>query len=418
MKVSKINAMELHIPLRLPQTFAALRHPNYRLWFIGQLVSLVGTWMQSTAQGYLVYTLTGSPAYLGYVSFAGGIPIWLFTLYGGVIADRMPRRNLLVITQTTMLVLAFILAGLVFIGVVQPWHIVLMAFLLGLANAFDAPTRQAFVMELTGGEDLTNAIALNATMFNTATMVGPAVAGFTYAWLGPGWCFTFNGLSFIAVIIALLLMRLPPFIPPERQESAITQLKEGVQYVASHDTIRMFITNLGFISAFGFGVVALIPAWAVEVLGGDVRTNGLLLSSRGTGALIGALMIAYLGRRRIKGKLWTIGSFSLPITLLIFTLVRWLPLSLLLACGLGWSFMMLVNTANALVQTQVDNGLRGRVMGIYMLTFQGLMPIGSLVIGLLASRLNEPIAVAMSGFVLIVMAIWVFIRKPNLRKLE
>ena len=416
--MSKINAMGLHIHFRLPQTFAALRHPNYRLWFIGQLVSLVGTWMQLTALGYLVYTLTGSPAYLGYVSFAGGIPIWLFTLYGGVIADRMPRRNLLVITQTTMLVLAFILAGLVFIGVVQPWHIVLMAFLLGLANAFDAPTRMAFVMELTGGEDLTNAIALNATMFNMATMVGPAVAGFTYAWLGPGWCFTINGLSFIAVIIALLLMKLPPFIPPDRQESAITQLKEGVQYVASHDTIRMLITNLGFISAFGFGVVALIPAWAVEVLGGDARTLGLLLSSRGTGALIGALMIAYLGRRRIKGKLWTIGSFSLPIILLIFTLVRWLPLSLLLACGLGWSFMMLVNTANALVQTQVDNGLRGRVMGIYMLTFQGLMPIGSLVIGLLASRLNEPIAVALSGCVLIVMAIWVFIREPNLRKLE
>ena len=198
---------------RLDRTFAALKYPNYRLWFAGQLASLVGTWMQSTAQGFLIFQLTDSPAYLGLVEFVSDIPSWVFMLYGGVIADRMPRRTLLVITQTAMLVLAFILAALTFAGLVQPWQIVLLAFLLGVAHAFDTPARQAFVLEMIEREDLGNAIALNATMFQSAVVVGPAVAGITYALLGPAWCFTINGISFIAVIVALLKMRLPPMVP-------------------------------------------------------------------------------------------------------------------------------------------------------------------------------------------------------------
>src|SRR5271157_4058592 len=187
---------------RWRRTFMALKYPNYRLWFRGQMVSLFGTWMQTTAQGFLVYELTHSPRYLGYVGFAAGAPTWLLTLYGGVVADRIPRRMLLIITQSCMMVLAFILAALWFLHVVQPWHIMVLAFLLGVANSFDAPARQAFVSELVPREDLTNAIALNATMFNTATAVGPAVAGATYALFGAGWCFTINGLSFIAVLTA------------------------------------------------------------------------------------------------------------------------------------------------------------------------------------------------------------------------
>ena len=176
------------------QTFAALKYPNYRLWFFGQLVSLAGTWMQSAALGYLIYQITRSPVYLGYVSFASGIPTWLFTLYGGVIADRVSRRALMIITQTSMMILAFILAALTFTAVVQPWHILLLAFLLGVAQAFDAPARQAFVLEMVEREDLTNAVALNATMFNLAVAVGPAVGGLTYAAFGHGWCFMLNGL--------------------------------------------------------------------------------------------------------------------------------------------------------------------------------------------------------------------------------
>jgi len=207
------------------QTFAALKYPNYRLWFWGQMVSLFGTWMQSTAQGFLVFQLTHSPAYLGYVGFAAGLPSWLFMLYAGVIADRMSRRTLLVITQTCMMVLAFIIAGLTFLGLVQPWHILVLALILGVANAFDAPARMAFVLEMVEREDLTNAIALNSAMFNSALVVGPAVAGITYAAFGPAWCFTINGFSFIAVIAALLAMRLRPQVVARRRASALTDLK-------------------------------------------------------------------------------------------------------------------------------------------------------------------------------------------------
>ena len=190
------------------RTFAPLNHPNYRLWFIGQLVSLVGTWMQSTAQGYLIYDLTHSAAYLGYVGFASGVPTVLLTLYGGVVADRVPRRTLLIITQIYMMLLAVALATLVFTNLIQPWHILVLAFLLGIGNSFDAPARQSFVVELVGHDDLANAIALNSSMFTTANAVGPAVAGLTYAVVGPAWCFTINAISFLAVILALSLMRL------------------------------------------------------------------------------------------------------------------------------------------------------------------------------------------------------------------
>ena len=193
-------------------TFAALAYPNYRLWFFGQMVSLFGTWMQITALGYLVYEITRSPAYLGYTGFASGLASWIFTLWGGVVADRVPRRRLLVVTQVLSMLLAFLLSALVFAGVVAPWQIILLAFLLGVVNAFDAPARQAFVLEMVDRSVLTNAIALNSTMFNIAISAGPAAGGVVYALLGPAWCFAINGVSFVAVIAALLAMRLPP--PP------------------------------------------------------------------------------------------------------------------------------------------------------------------------------------------------------------
>jgi MFS family permease len=193
-------------PQRRP--FTALQYPNYRLWFVGQLVSLMGTWMQITAQGFLVFELTHSPAFLGYVAFAAGVPSWLLMLYGGVIADRVPKRSLLVATQISMMLLAFGLAAITLLGQVQAWHVLVFAFLLGVANAFDAPARQSFVLEMVSREDLANAIALNASMFNAGAVVGPAVAGLCYASFGPGWCFLLNGSSFVAVVTALLLMRL------------------------------------------------------------------------------------------------------------------------------------------------------------------------------------------------------------------
>lgn len=412
--------------ISLAQTFAALRYPNYRLWFIGQLVSLIGTWMQSTAQGFLIFDLarrtTGDPrladAYLGYVSIAAGIPPWLFMLYGGVIADRMPRRTLLVITQTAMMILAFILAGLTFLNRVQPAHIIVLAFFLGVANAFDAPARQAFVLEMVEREELTNAIALNSMMFNSATVLGPAVGGLTYAAVGPAWCFTINGLSYIAVIVALLLMRLRPFAAEVRKTSPIEDLKDGLRYVASRRVIQAVLAVAAMTSLFGMAYVPLIPAWAVNVLGGDATTNGYLQSARGLGALLGALMIASLGRIHFKGKLLTLGTLAFPIVLIAFALVRWLPLSLLALVGVGWSFMILFNTANALIQTLVADELRGRVMAIYSLTFFGAMPIGGLLAGLVASRIGEPDTVILGALISLAFAGLVWLRVPGLRALE
>ena len=394
-----------------------MRHRNYRLWFVGQLVSLFGTWMQTTAQGFLVFELTNSAAYLGYVSFAAGIPTWLLTLYGGVVADRIPRRTLLVITQTSMMLLAFILAGLTFLQVVQPWHVILLAFLLGTANSFDTPARQSFVLEMVGREDLTNAIALNSALFNSATAVGPAVAGLTYALVGPAWCFTINGVTFLAVISALLLMRFKRQVRPAVRASAIQDMGVGLRFAASHQTIRLLIAGLGIVSLLGLGFITLMPAWAVNVLGGDVKTNGLLQSARGLGALLGALLIAYLGSFKAKGKLLTLGSFIFPILLIVFALVRWLPLSLVVLVGVGWGFMLLVNLSNALVQTQVPDELRGRVMSIFTLAFFGLFPVGSLIAGSAADVIGEPLTVLIGASTIFLVAVLAWWRFPQIRRL-
>jgi len=406
------------IPFRFQETFASLKHYNYRLWFFGQMVSLMGTWMQSTAQGYLIYQLTGSPAYLGLVGFVGGVPAWLFTLFGGVIADRISRRTLMVITQSSMLVLAFILAILTFTNVVQPWHIIVLAFMLGIANAFDAPARVAFVLELVNREHMTNAIALNSTMFNIATVVGPSVAGLTYAAFGPAWCFTLNGISFIAVIIALLFMRIKPIVQPSRRATVLADLKEGLRYVFSHSLILSLIGSVGLVSIFGIGMLTLLPAWATDILHGDVTTNGWLISARGFGSLVSALMLAYLGSRRVRGKLWTVGTFIMPVMLFIFAWIRWLPLSLLMLVGIGWSFMMIMNNSNAMMQSQVPDHLRGRVMSVYTLIFFGAMPLGSLFAGTFAQKFSEPLTVMLGAIVLMVMAVAAWIFLPVIRKQE
>jgi MFS family permease len=414
----RLNPGQFHAAATVQQTFAALRYPNYRLWFMGQLVSLAGSWMQTTAQGFLVYELTKSPAFLGYVGFAAGVPSWVFTLYGGVIADRIPRRTIILVAQSAMMVLAFALAALVATGLVQPWQVVLLALLNGIANAFDAPSRQAFVVELVDREDLTNAIALNSTMFNAAAVAGPAIAGVVYALLGPAWCFTLNGLSYIAVIAALLAMRLPPFIAKVRQGSTTDQLRLGLSYVKGEHVTRTLILNMGVISLFGISMVNLFPAWSVDVLGGDVRTNGLLLAARGLGALSGALLIAALGQRVARGRIWTIGSFVMPLAMFGFAFARWIPLSLILLIGLGWGFMVVANSSNALVQTRVPDELRGRVMSIYTLVFFGGMPLGALLAGAIAERTSEPAAVLINASIVLLASTLIWLRLPYIRRLK
>jgi MFS family permease len=398
------------------QAMTALKYPNYRLWFQSQIVSLFGTWMQSTALGFLVFDLTKSPAYLGLVGFATGIPTWLFMLYAGVIADRMPRRALLLITQTAMMVLAFGLATLTFLHLVQPWHILVIAFLLGTANAFEAPARQAFVLEMVEVQDMTNAIALNSAMFNTAMALGPAAAGLTYALFGPAWCFLINGISFIAVIVALKLMKLRPFAPKTVHASALADLKEGLKYVAAHPMIRTIIGLIGVVSLFGISFVTLIPAWSVNILHGDARTNGFLQSARGAGALVAALLIASLGRFHFRGRLLTLGTLALPVAMALFALVRWTPLALVLIFGSGLSLILVFNLANALVQTFAPNELRGRIMSTYTLTFFGLMPIGSLGVGLTAERFGQPAAILIGAGIMLLAAAAIAVFMPHLRR--
>ena len=398
--------------------FTSLQHRNYRLWFTGQLSSLIGTWMQTTAIGFLVFQLTHSTAYLGYVGFAAGVPTLLLTLLGGVASDRMPRRTLLIITQNSMMALAFILSFLTFFHIVQAWHLLVIAFCNGIANAFDAPARQSFVRELVPPEDITNAIALNATMFNSALALGPAVAGITYAAFGPGICFMINGISFLAVIIALSMMRLQPFVKVQKYNSTLKDLKAGLHYVVSHDVIGMLIVIVAVSNIFGMGYMTLFPAWAVNILHGDSSTLGFLQSSRGFGSLIAALTIASFGRFRSKGRLLTIGSFIFPIFILLFSFTRLLPVSILMLIGAGWGFMALLNMCNVLVQTHVADELRGRVMSVYTMSMMGMMPIGSLVCGILAEATSVTKTVAFCGVAELLFAAWIYLRVPRIRKLE
>jgi MFS family permease len=316
-----------------------------------------------------------------------------------------------------MMALAFILAGATFLHVVQPWHILVLACLLGIANSFDAPARQAFVSELVSREDLTNAIALNSTMFQSATIVGPAAAGVTYALFGAGWCFVINGFSFIAVIIALRLMKLQPRAQQHRRTSALEEIAEGLRYVTNHSMIRVLIAMVAISSMLALSIVTIIPAWAVNVLGGDATTNGLLLSARGAGSLIGALLIASLGRSIARGRLLTVGSLAYPVLLCVFAYLRWLPLSLVVLAGVGVGTILVNNLANALVQTSTPDHLRGRVMGAYTWIFFGFMPLGALWSGTVAEHLSVPGAVMINGVLALLFALSIMAFFPKLREL-
>jgi MFS family permease len=402
--------------IRRGGTFTALSYPNYRLWYFGQMFSLMGTWMQSTAQAYLAYQLTQSPAYLGYIGFANGLPSWIFMLYAGVIADRLPRRNVLVAAQSLMMILAIILAVLTFTGKVQAWHLIVLALFLGIANAFDAPARQSFVLEMVPREHMTNAIALNSSMFNAAAAVGPAVGGLVYAAIGPAWCFTFNAVSFLAVLAALALMKLKPIKAQPGKGKALADIRAGLSYVVGERLIRTVIINLTVVSLFGMSFVTLLPAWAVDVLGGDAATNGYLQSARGAGAMIGALLLATFSGVFAKGRLLTLGSFMMPVFVVVFSLARWTPLSLALIFFTGLGFMVFANSSNALTQSLVPDELRGRVMSIFTLAFFGFMPLGSLLAGQAAARLGEPVTVLVGGALLLLYSIWVWLRVPELRQ--
>lgn len=396
--------------------FLAFRYRNYRLWFTGQTVSLFGTWMQMVVQAFLIYDLTKSPVYLGYAGFANGIPTWLFTLYGGVIADKISKKTLLLITQTVMMILAFILAGLCITGIVQPWHILLLTFFLGLANAFDSPARIAFVSELVEKEDLTNAVALNTIMVHLSTAIGPVAGSLLYDKYGAGLVFSINGLSFLAVIFALLMMKLS-FVKPEHSSGGVKFLKEGLRYVLHHKIILALISIAAITSLFGISSATLFPAWADKILMGNAKTNGYLQSARGLGALIAAAYILSLGRFRYKGKLLTLGMFGFPIFTLLFALVTKISMSLILVGISGLFLIMATSLTLTLCMTHAEPYYRGRIMSVYSLAFFGFMPIGALWIGWLG-KINLSLALILNASIYLILVVFIYLLIPEIRNLE
>src|SRR6202790_1096184 len=383
----------------------ALRHRNFQLFFSGQLISLIGTWMQSVAQSWLVYRLTGSALLLGSVGFASQIPVFLFAPLGGIAADRINRRHIVIATQVASMVLAFILAGLTLFHKIQVWHLFVLASLLGIVNAFDIPGRQSFLVDMVGKEDLMNAIALNSSMFNGARVIGPAVAGVLVAKLGEGWCFAANSISYIAVIIGLLLMRVQS-PPRSSSHSPIEDIIEAFRWVNQTKVIRALLLLIGLVSLVGMPYTVLMPVFADKILHGGARGLGILMGATGVGALFGALTLA--AKTGVKGLgrwvAFACGSFGISLVLFSFSTHFWLSVALLLPAG--YSMMLQMACSNTLIQTMVPDQLRGRVMSLYSMMFMGMAPFGAFFGGALAHRFGAPITVAVGGIACVFGAIW------------
>lgn len=397
--------------------FAALRHRNFQLYFGGQLISNAGTWMQVIAQAWLVYQLSHSDLTLGIVAFASAIPTLIVSPWGGVVVDRVPKQGLLIITQSSAMLLAFILSILTFTNVVQEWHVIILAAALGLVNAFDAPARQAFVVEMVGREDLPNAIALNSLMFNSARVIGPALGGLLLAIVGTAWCFTINGISFLAVIIGLWLMKLPAHTPLVHSGSPWSQLSSGIKYVSQHRDLAALLLLALIFSIFGISYSTLLPAFVEQVLNQGAMSYGIINAVTGLGAVTGAFMIAGGWSHGVRGRWLFFSTVGFPLVLGIFAFVTLYPISLALAYGLGVGFMVQFTMINTLLQTRVEDEFRGRVMGLYTLTFFGFTPFGNLLIGALGQWFNLSIALFLFAIVALALSQAVMVKAPLIRKL-
>lgn len=397
------------------QTFSALRHRNFRLFISGQLVSLIGTWLQNTAQGWLVYEITGSKWLLGVVTAVNSAPMLLFSVWGGSAADRHSKRNIVLATQTAMMLFSFIFAFLVWKHLITTWQILLIAGFRGLAMAFDMPARQSFMVEMTNREDLMNAISLNSSIVNGARVIGPSIAGFLIAKVGIALCFFLDGLTFIAVIAGLLMMRLPKFVKPERPESAWAHALEGFSYVWQQGRMRRLLILFTIVGIFGWSYSVLMPAFATDVLKVGAGGYGAMLSANGLGALFGALTVASVGQRAnrrilVFGGLWV---FSAMLLLLAFVTNYYVAL-VCLAVG-GWGMLLFFSTTNTLLQTDSSDEMRGRVMGVWALIFGGMMPVGGLEAGILSEHLGVrwTIAIGALACALAALVMWLVVRAKN-----
>jgi MFS family permease len=398
--------------------FSALHHRNFRLFWSGNLVSLIGTWMQTIALSWLTYRLTHSAFLLGLVSFANAIPIFPMTPFGGVITDRVNKQKLVIITQTSAMILAFILAALTQFGHITIWQIFFITLLSGAISAVDMPARQAFVVEMVGKEDLMNAIALNSLAFNSARIVGPSIAAFTVYFIHESGCFWINGISFLAVLLSLFIMKFPPFVPhPHHQDSYRKNFKDAIDYVKQHKVIKSLMALVAVPSILTLSYAVLLPIFAKEIYHRDVGAYGVLYSCIGIGAVTGALTVAKLSKHDIKGKLLISGAISSCIMIFAFALSPYFPLSCVILAMIGFSNMALLVTTNTLIQTHVTDIMRGRVLSFYLIIFQGLMPIGSLVLGSIATYLHAPATIALCASITLCYVLYLNWRVPQLRQL-
>lgn len=400
--------------------FSSLAHRNFRIYWAGQLVSLVGTWMQSVAQGWLMHRLTGSAFMLGLLGFCQFLPVMLLSLWAGALVDQMDKRRLLFITQGLAMVQAVVLAAIVSSGAARPWMVLVLAAVFGTINAFDLPARQSFLAELVPKPDLPNAIALNSAAFNSARILGPSLAGILVATVGEAGCFWINAVSYIAVLWSLSRLDLPrPRAGAAAPVAAVrSSLAEGLRYAFSVRPIRNLLILLGFTAGLGFQYLVLLPVYAREILHGGPQAYGLLVAAFGLGALLSAVRLTQkLDRKDLRFNL-LIGLFSSGLGLGVFAWSRALPLSLAAGFVAGFGLIVYVASTNTMLQLTTEDRFRGRVMSLYTLMFIGMAPIGALLAGSIAERYGAPVATTVSAGILLLGAIWVFFRLRVLARRE
>lgn len=403
-------------PSSWPRTFRALRHRNFRLFWFGQIVSLIGTWMQVVAQSWLVYRLTDSPFMLGLVNVMGLLPVVPVSLLAGVISDRFSRRNLIIIADVVLMLQALLIAALTWLDLIQVWHVIVLSFVLGAAAALEQPARLAFVVDTVGKEDLTNAVALNTSVFNVARIIGPSIAGLTVAWIGEAGCFFVNGISYLAVIAALFLIRLPPHTAPRSRQRMAGSMASGLRYVWRNQTIRGLMTIVAIASFFTMSYVALATVFAEDVLQAGASGLGFLMTAVGIGALVGALTVASIRQGR-RGRWLTVSNVLGPAVLIAFCLSTSLPLSLVLLAVVAVSSAVRQTLANSLIQIATPEDYQGRVMSIFNLIFSGMGRVGVMGIGGLAEFTGIAWAVGLGAAISLLWGLLVIWRMPYINDL-
>jgi predicted MFS family arabinose efflux permease len=404
--------------IQLPQTLRALKHRNFRIYWTSNTVSFVGSWMQTAAQAWLVYRLTGSALYLGIVGFAQYLPVLLFGLFGGALADRLSKRKLLLFTQSAFMLQALTLGILTSTGLVQVWQVIGLALFFGIVQAIDAPARQSIVMEMVGRDDLTNALALNSTSFNVARIVGSAIGGVLVATIGEADCFYINSISFLAIIGALWRIDLPSGADSQGSATVWDRIREGLQYARSNRIVLALLSLMIVSTVFGFSYTTLVPFFAGDVLQIGPSGYGLLLAGTGVGALSAGLLLASRPSSERRGRWLTLGNLLFPCMLLVLATSRVVSLSWLALVGVGFGLILQNVSVNASLQTIAPEGYRGRVMSLYAMTFQGVVPFGSLQAGTVANVYGAPMAVGIGGLLCLLSALVIYWRVPQIRRLQ